>query len=429
MLNYPFNDYSSCVAWIESQKRFSPKVSLDNMKYFCSLLGNPEQKFKSIHVTGTNGKGSVVSYLKNILMEAGLHIGTFTSPYIIKFNERISFDGKMISDEEVVNLAQRVYDIYKLIGENHPKPSFFEFTTLMSFIYFSEKENLDLAIIEVGIGGLLDSTNVITPIAATITNVAYDHMNVLGNTLEEILMNKMGIIKPQIPSVIGIKDETLINEAKNYTHKIDSKLSLPFLNQIKITKTDIYGSTFSYKGYENLQISLMGYHQVENAIIAIETIETIKDKFNITLDNIKNGLLKTKWLGRLEILSEEPLIIIDGAHNIDGITRTTDFVKDLNYKTKRCIFACSDDKEKEKMLSYLEPHFNEIIITAYTYKRHSDASELFKFSKHNNKILELNIDRIIEMVLNNPYELNLFIGSLYFVSEVRPKILSLLEAN
>ncbi len=424
MLNYPFTDYSSCVTWIESQKRFNPKVSLNNMKYFCSLLNNPEQKFTSIHVTGTNGKGSVVSYLKNILIDAGLNIGTFTSPYIIKFNERISFNGNMITDEEVVELAKRVYDIYDSIDENHPKPSFFEFTTLMSFVYFSEKENLDLAIIEVGIGGLLDSTNVITPIASVITNVAYDHMNVLGNSLSEILKNKIGIIKNNIPSIIGIKDQELIKQATDYVKEINSNLSLPFLNPIKINKADIFGSTFSYKGYNNLQIPLMGYHQVENAVIAIETIESIKDKFNITFDNIKNGLLKTKWLGRLEILSEEPLIIVDGAHNIDGITRTTDFVKDLDYKTKRCIFACSDDKEKEKMISYLEPHFDEIIITSYTYKRHSDALELFNFSNHHNKILKHNIDEIIEDVLNNPYELNLFIGSLYFVSEVRPKILN-----
>lgn len=424
MPNYPFNNYSSCVTWIESQKRFSPKVSLDNMKYFCSLLGNPEHKFTSIHVTGTNGKGSVVSYIKNILIDASLNIGTFTSPYITKFNERISFNNEMISDEEVVKLAEKVYDIYELIDEEHPKPSFFEFTTLMSFVYFSEKEDLDLAIIEVGIGGLLDSTNVITPIASVITNVAYDHMNVLGNTLGEILTNKMGIIKNNIPSIIGIKDAELIKQATDYTEKLNSNLTLPLLNQVTINKADIFGSTFSYKGYENLQISLMGYHQVENAIIALETIEAIQKKYPITLNNIKNGLQNTKWLGRLEILSNEPLIIVDGAHNIDGITRTTDFIKDLEYQTKRCIFACSDDKEKEKMISYLEPHFDEIIITSYTYKRHSDASELFNFSNHQNKILKLNIDEIIENVFNNPFELNLFIGSLYFVSEVRPKILN-----
>ena len=423
MPNYPFNDYASCVTWIESQKRFSPKVSLDNMKYFCSLLNNPEQKFTSIHVTGTNGKGSVVSYIKNILIDAGLNVGTFTSPYIIKFNERISFNGEMISDEEVIKLAQKIYDIYDLIDESYPKPTFFEFTTLMSFVYFSEKENLDLAIIEVGIGGKLDSTNVITPIASVITNVAYDHMNVLGETLEEILTNKMGIIKTNIPSIVGVKDDNLVKLAKKHTKDVNSSLSLPFLNQIKINNADIFGSIFSYKGYENLQVSLMGYHQVENAVIAIETIENIKDKYHISIDNIKNGLVNTKWLGRLEILSKEPLIIVDGAHNIDGITRTTDFIKDLKYQTKRCIFACSDDKEKEKMISYLEPHFDEIIITSYTYKRHSDALELFNFSNHQNKILKHNIDEIIEDVFNNPFELNLFIGSLYFVSEVRPKII------
>lgn len=427
MPNYPFNDITSCINWIESQRRFTPKVSLDNMKYFCKLLGNPEKKFTSIHVTGTNGKGSVVSYLKNILIDAGFHVGTFTSPYIIKFNERISFDGQMITDEEVLKLAEKVYNIYNLLDDEHPKPSFFEFTTLMSFIYFSEKMDLDVAIIEVGIGGLLDSTNVINPIVSAITNVAFDHMNVLGETLEEILMNKMGIIKPNIPSVVGVKDPVLIKKANEFTQAINSDLSLPFLNQIEIQKADILGSTFSYKEYKDLQVSLMGYHQVENAIIAIEVIEAIKDKYPVTTQNIRNGLLKTKWLGRLEVLSKKPLIIADGAHNIDGITRTTDFIKDLDYRTKRCIFACSDDKEKEKMISYLEPYFDEIIITSYTYKRHSDALELFNISNHENKILKYDIDEIIEDVFKNPFDLNVFIGSLYFVSEVRPKILNKLD--
>ncbi len=427
MPNYPFNDYASCVTWIESQKRFSPKVSLDNMKYFCQLLGNPEKKFTSIHITGTNGKGSVVSYLKNILMEAGLHIGTFTSPYIIKFNERISFDGNMITNEEVLSLSKKIYNIYELIDETHHKPTFFEFTTLMSFIYFSEKKDLDIAIIEVGIGGLLDSTNVINPIASAITNIAFDHMNILGETLEEILTNKMGIIKANTPSVIGIKEQSLVSKAQKYTQSINSKLSLPFLNNIEIHKADIFGSTFSYKKYQNLQISLMGDYQVENAVVAIEIIETIKDKYLITLENIKKGLFKTKWLGRLEVLSHTPLIIIDGAHNIDGITRTTDFIKSLKYQTKRCIFACSNDKEKEKMINYLEPYFNEIIITSYTYKRHSDALELFNLSHHKNKVLKYNIDEIIDDVFKNPYDLNIFIGSLYFVSEIRPKILDKIQ--
>lgn len=423
MNNYPFSDYSSCVSWIETQKRFNKKTSIDHMFYFCDLLGNPQKKFKSIHVTGTNGKGSVVSYLRSILCSNGLRVGTFTSPYIVKFNERIQVNGEMITDEEVVELAKEVYDIYSLIDTTkHNYPTFFEFVTLMCFIYFS-KCNLDIAVIEVGIGGLLDSTNVINPISSVITNVSYDHMNVLGNTLEEILENKMGIIKPNSSTVIGVKDNNLIELSRKKCKELNTLSYYPLLGNIEIISSDITGSTFNYENYQNIQITLPGFHQVENAIIALKTIQTLRNEFEIKDEAIYQGLLNTKWLGRLEVLANNPLIVVDGAHNIDGITRVADFIKTLKYKTKRCIFACSDDKEKDKMITYLEPFFDEIIITAFTYKRHSDANILFELSHHKNKILKENIDEIVEYVFDNPYELNIFIGSLYFVSEVRPKIL------
>ncbi|MBQ8293176.1 MAG: bifunctional folylpolyglutamate synthase/dihydrofolate synthase [Bacilli bacterium] len=422
---YPFNDITSCINWIESQRRFSKKTSLDNMKHYCKLLGNPQDKFTSIHVTGTNGKGSVVSYLKNIFLDAHINVGTFTSPYIIKFNERICYNGEMISDEEVLKLAKKVYDIYSQLElDNISYPSFFEFTTLMAFVYFSEKENLDVVIVEVGIGGTLDSTNVITPIASIITNVSYDHMNVLGNTLEEILANKLGIVKTNVPAIMGIKDENLIEVAKKHLETVTTEGYFPLTKSPVIHYSNINGSSFDYQGFKDLQITLSGYHQIENAIIALETIKTLKNKFNITTDNIYQGLLNTKWLGRMEILSNQPLIVVDGAHNIDGITRIAEFVKNLKYTKKRCIFSCSDDKEKEKMIAEIEPYFDEIILTAFTYKRHSDASELYEYSQHQNKRINLDIDSIIDEVFENPYDFNIFIGSLYFVSEVRPKILN-----
>lgn len=421
--NYPFNDYSSCVAWIESQKRFNKKVSLDHMYYFCDLLGNPQNKFKSIHVTGTNGKGSVVSYLRSILNCSGLSVGTFTSPYITKFNERISLNGEMITDDEVLSLAKTVYDIYQSIDlDKYNYPTFFEFVTLMAFTYFS-RCNLDLAIIEVGIGGLLDSTNVITPLASIVSNVSYDHMNVLGDTLEEILKNKMGIIKPNSISVLGLKEKNLITIVLEKCHEINNQCYFPLLDEIEIINSDITGSTFNYGVYQNLRISLTGFHQIENAIVALKTIQALRNEFQISDDHIYQGLLETKWLGRLEVLSNEPLVIVDGAHNIDGIERVAQFVKTLDYQTKRCVFACSDDKEKEKMIKILEPYFDEFVVTAFTYKRHSDASILYELTHHQNKILMENIDEIIEYVFDKPFDLNIFIGSLYFVSEVRPKIL------
>lgn len=421
--NYPFNDYQSCITWIESQKRFNKKVSLDHMYHFCELLGNPQNKFKTIHVTGTNGKGSVVSYLRSILCHSGLNVGTFTSPYITKFNERISLNGNMISDEEVVSLAKSVYDIYSNINlDCYNYPTFFEFVTLMSFIYFS-KSNIDVAVVEVGIGGLLDSTNVINPLISVITNVSYDHMNVLGDTLEEILTNKMGIIKPNGYSVLGLKDNNLVNLAKSKCLEINNTCLFPLLENTDIINSDITGSIFNFEKYNNLKISLTGFHQIENAIVALKTIQTLTEWFDIKEEDIYEGLLNTKWLGRFETLSDKPLVIVDGAHNIDGITRVAEFVKTLDYKNKRCIFACSDDKEKEKMIKYLEPYFDEFIITAFTYKRHSDASLLYELSEHKNKILMNDIDEIIDYVFDNPFEINIFIGSLYFVSEVRPKIL------
>ena len=177
------------------------------------------------------------------------------------------------------------------------------------------------------------------------------------------------------------------------------------------------------ENYNNLKISLTGFHQIENAIVALKTVQTLTKWFDIKEEDIYEGLLNTKWLGRFETLSDEPLVIVDGAHNIDGIARVAEFVKTLDYKNKRCVFACSDDKEKEKMIKYLEPYFDEFIITAFTYKRHSDASLLYELSEHKNKILMNDIDEIIDYVFDNPLEINIFIGSLYFVSEVRPKIL------
>lgn len=420
-----FNNVSELVNFIENQRRIDPKVNLDKMRGFCKVLGNPEKTFKSIHVTGTNGKGSVVSYLKSIFMEHGLNVATFTSPYITKFNERIAFNDEPISDEdllEIGNIILSKYDIFNSL--NLGTPSFFEFVTLVGFIYFS-KIKVDIAIIEVGIGGLLDSTNVINSICSVITNVNFDHMNILGNTLEEILENKLGILKPNTHLVVGLKDNYLIDIAKNKAVELHSTFHSPLLKAFEIKKCDILSSRFVLEDLGELEICLPGIHQIENAIVAIETFLITKDLLDIDyidIFKISNGLKKTRWPGRLEIVSNKPLIVLDGGHNIDGVTRVCEFVKTLKYEKKRCVFACSDNKEKEKMIKQIAPIFDEIIITSFTYKRHSSAQELYNYLEHSNKILIEDIDEIIKYVYANPYEFNLFLGSLYFVSETRPKL-------
>ena len=191
-----FTDVNEFIKWVEIRSRFSKKVSLDNMRYFASLFGNPQNKFNSIHVTGTNGKGSTVSYLKNIYLKQNLNVATFTSPYIICFNERITYNNKFISDEDLLKYGNLIISKFQEIEEsNHELPSFFEFITLLAFLYFADLKDLDIAIIEVGIGGRLDATNIITPLCSVITNIGMDHMSQLGDSKESILNEKLGIVK------------------------------------------------------------------------------------------------------------------------------------------------------------------------------------------------------------------------------------------
>lgn len=420
-----FNNIADLLYFVENQRRIDPKVNLDKMKGFCKVLGNPEKSFKAIHITGTNGKGSVVSYLKSILMEHNLNVATFTSPYIVKFNERICYNDSPISDDDLLEIGNLIIDKYPTFESlNLGTPSFFEFVTLMGFVYFS-KIKIDVALIEVGIGGTLDSTNVIDSIASVITNVNYDHMNVLGDTLEEILDNKLGILKENTKLIVGLKDDKLIKKASEKARELKSEFYSPLLEAFEIKKCDILSSQFSLEGFGELEIYLPGFHQIENALVALKTFIVTKQQLGINdlnLDLIKQGFSKTKWPGRLEVVSNNPLVILDGGHNIDGVTRVCEFVKSLNYPKKRCIFACSDNKEKEKMIKQISNVFDEIIITSFTYKRHSSASELYDYLDHPNKLLMENIDEIIKYVYNEPYEFNLFLGSLYFVSELRPKL-------
>lgn len=419
------NNINEFLEFVENQKRFHKKTGLEMMKKFCEILGNPQNEFKSIHVTGTNGKGSVVAYLRDMLMSQGLNVATFTSPYITRFNERICINNIQIPDEEVLKYANIILAKYDEFKEaTNEVPSFFEFITLLAFLYFKDA-NIDVAVIEVGIGGLLDSTNVISPLASVITNVGYDHMNVLGNTLEEILMNKLGICKPNTPLIVGLKDNSLINIAKEVAKKNNSKISIPLLGAFEIKECSFLSTEFFSNDYGIVKLKLTGYHQVENSLVAITTFNVVAPMLleNYDLEKAIKSLEFTCWPGRLEVMKKDPLIVIDGGHNTDGVGRIMEFVKAQDIKQKRIIFACSDNKEKEKMIKQIEPYFDEIILTSFSYKRHSSAEELSTYCDSPNKKVMLDIEEIIKYVRKNPYELNLFLGSLYFVSEIRPKLL------
>lgn len=420
-MNY-FVDAKSFIEWVQSQKRFSKKTNLDNMKYFCKLLCNPESSFKAIHVTGTNGKGSTVAMLTSVLMAKGYNVGTFTSPYIECFNERIAFNTKPIDDDDLLKMANRVIEIYPILEENNfPKPTFFEFITLCAFCYFKSLNNLDYAVIEVGMGGRLDSTNVITPIVSIITNVALDHMQILGNTKEAILIEKLGIVKDNIPVVCGLKEENLKMIATNVANIHNSQIVFPKYNEVKNVKCDLSDTCFTYQG-QDYQLSLLGFHQVENALLVIETFNLLKDDLKLSIQDLHNGLKNTKWVGRLEKINDDPVIYIDGGHNIDGISRITEFVKSLNIPNVRAVISISHDKELLPMIKMVDKTFDEIIFTSYTYARSAKAEDLYNLSSSKNKKCIENLDVAVKYVLTNKKPITIFLGSLYLASEIRNKL-------
>ena len=419
-----FTNANEFIKWVENQKRFSKKESLEKMKYLMNLFDNPQNKFKSIHITGTNGKGSTVAMLRSILMDKGLNVATFTSPYITVFNERIGFNGYNIPDDDLIKYANQILEKYTQIEKDgYELPTFFEFITVLAFLYFSNIKNLDVALIEVGMGGRLDCTNVIKPVLSMLTNVALDHMQVLGDTLDKILVEKLGIVKDNVGIVIGVKDEKLRNVANEYVKNHNSFVKYSSINELSIKKCDTTLSVFDYKEYSNIGLGLIGYHQIENAILVIEAFEIIKDIFNLSKDNLYNGLKNVKWQGRLEVVSKDPYILVDGGHNIDGLTRICEFVKSLDYKNKRAVISISHDKELSEMIKLIDETFDEIIFTKYAYARSAEVDLIYEMSNHQNKQKTENVQIAIDYVYNNKADFTIFVGSLYLVSEVRDMIL------
>lgn len=307
------------------------KKDLTNTIALTNYLGNPETQFKSIHVAGTNGKGSTSSMLASVFMEAGYKVGLYTSPHLKDFRERITINGKQISKAYV----QKFVEQNKTFFENHSL-SFFEMTVGMAFQYFAEKK-VDIAIIEVGMGGRLDSTNIITPFVSVITNIGFDHMQFLGSTLEAIAGEKAGIIKPHIPVVIG-----------EYTHETKNV----FVNKAKECSSEIvFAQDENLPDYPS---ELMGDYQIKNKKTVLATCEIVKKYFNITNTHIKNGIknvvTNTGLKGRWQVLQSNPKVICDTAHNSHGLKIVLKQLEKENAKQLHIVLGVVNDKDLESIL-------------------------------------------------------------------------------
>lgn len=425
------------IAWIHSRLPFGSRPGLDRVEALLKRVGNPETKVPTIHIAGTNGKGSTVTYLRCMLEEMGLTVGTFTSPYIEYFNERIALNGHGISDKELIKYVEKYQPLVEEMDRIEKIQGITEFETLtvMAFDYFLEKK-VDVAIVEVGLGGLLDSTNVVHPMLTAITTIGKDHTEILGETLEQIAFQKAGIIKPNIPVVTGNINQEALKVIETSALKKRSSIyrygQEYEVNYLRPDKT--WGEVFEFCGESgkipNIKIPLLGRHQVENASIAIELFYLYCRLQNIHFAerNVYKGLLKAQWPGRMERLSEEPLIVLDGAHNEHAVRRLAENLKkEFPNREINILFSALESKDVEAMITILRTVPNaHLYLTTFEYPK---AVALTKMSHLENEKTELvslwqfGLGEILEKMSAD--DLLLITGSLYFVSQVRELLLNL----
>ena len=405
--------------------------SLKAMEYFVNNYNNFDENMKFIHIAGTNGKGSCTEMISNILIKQGYKVGKFISPHLIRYNERISINGKEISNNEMSDIIEEL----KPKIENYNKKekvniTLFELETIMALLYFY-RNNVDFVVLETGLGGLYDCTNIIKkPIVSVITSIGYDHMNILGNTLTEIAYQKAGIIKNNSNTVIFEQnseiDEVFINECKIK----NNNLHIVKKSDISNYKFDNKFQYFDYKEIKNLSINLKGKVQIQNASICIEVMKILNENgYKVSMDNIREALRTVIHKGRMEELNSQPLIVYDGAHNEPAIRNLQDMVR-MYYNNFRRIYIISilNRKDYKTMLKLLSEDLNAtfVLTSGNDEDRYASKEELFEYMKKilgTNKIYKKNLkDAIVDAMNSEHNTVNLIIGSFYTYGTVVEEI-------
>ena len=354
--------YDEALAFIHGRTKFKKIPTLKRMRRFLKELGDPQEGLEYIHVTGTNGKGSTLAMMRSMLLASGLTVGSFTSPFITRFNERIELDGEPISDADLVRLTDRVAGVVAKLDQLLPEggPTEFEIDTAIMFLYMAEKRP-DVVLLEVGIGGLYDSTNVIVPEVSVITTVGWDHMKYLGNTLAAIAEQKAGIIKQGRPVVIGRLPASAITVVEQAAAAKDARLyALDRDFTVKKTGAHRFFAPITYSGLAihrlRAQLGLGGDYQVENAAVALTAVQLFLEAAHYPLDRhaLIAGLAETHWPGRLEVVNTEPLVLLDGAHNLPGVQALVKTIRDdFADRDVYLLVAILADKQYELMLGEL----------------------------------------------------------------------------
>jgi dihydrofolate synthase/folylpolyglutamate synthase len=406
-------------AYLDSLNVDTMRFGLTAITDLLSRLGNPQNSYKTILIAGTNGKGSTAAMTSSILCSAGYKVGLYTSPHLVDVRERIVINGKKISLKEFNRTIAYVKD------KKEQLVTYFEFLTAVAYVYF-QRQKVDIAVLEVGLGGRLDATNVCKPMVSVITNIAFDHIDYLGNTLDSIAREKAGIIKQKGVCITAAKQKKVLEVLKNVCLRRRAKLYC--LNsdiKIKKQKDGFLNYQGLYRNLKNLKIPLQGDHQLSNAALALAAIELCTKKgFNIADTAIYAGLKNTHWEARLEVLQNQPLFLLDGAHNPAGISvLCRSLKKDFSYRRLILIFGALADKDYSQMLQKIVPLASIIILTQLKTKRAVPVNDIMETVKKMGypAIVTENVKQAIEraQALAKKQDLICATGSFYLAGEVK----------
>ncbi len=413
--------YQKTTDFLFNLQRISAKLGLDNILTLLEAVGNPQHKWPAIHIAGTNGKGSTAAILESILLKSGYRVGLYTSPHLIDFTERIRVNHTPISKQDVIDFTNRIRPLIKTI-----EPSFFEVTTAMAFWYFA-KQQVDITIVETGMGGRLDSTNVVNSLISVITPIAFDHQNYLGDTIEHIAMEKAGIIKKGVPCLTNNRDPRVLALFEEACQKKDSSFIKVFDNSsYKVLASGLFGSKFNLEiggnFFETLYVNLPGEYQLENISLAAGTIFQLNDKIDIPDSAFREGLTSVDWKGRIDSISTNPNIIIDVSHNPCGVEKTLAFISRFFTKDQiNVITFLQDDKDFQKIGDLFVKYAHKTSIIDLKLGKPLNPSKLLAHIRSQNG--NANIIDSLESVKTEIYNQNekeylwLIIGSHYLAGE------------
>lgn len=439
----PFDQYQQAVDWINGLIPFGIRPGMQRIELMMERLGHPERTLKFIHVAGTNGKGSTCAFLTSVLRQSGYDVGTFTSPYITKFTDRFQYNGTNIPEETLLAITNTLRPLVEEIAASElGSPTMFEVSTTIAIIYYAKVVFPDFVVWETGLGGRMDVTNIVTPIISIITNVGHDHMDILGDSLEAIAREKAGIIKPGVPIVSSVEQPEVIEVIRNTAQHQKSTLYL-MNDQYRLTtlSSEENQQVFKFQGpfrmLDQLTIQLNGAHQIKNAGVTVMALEVLKQYYALLIDDedLLEGLRAAAWAGRLEMISEQPRLLVDGAHNPEGAATLAQALRETyTYERVHLMMGMLSTKNHTDYLRHILPIVDTLILTEPDFRKKMNAEDLYAIVQNVlaesprpdlQIIIEPNWKAALAKLASMaaPADLTVVSGTLYLIADVRSYIL------